>query len=100
MVFDPLLADSVTMCTQEGHQRLGVWSPVFGILHIKDPLPPFKKTRVVMPISSSISYIPIIRFTMWSGMIDSDGPPWEEKAIKRERILYLKLKNSEELARH
>ena len=29
----------------------GVWCPVFGTLHIKDPLPFFKKSSVLIPVA-------------------------------------------------
>ena len=32
----------------KGH---GVWCPVYGTLHIKEPLPFFKKSRVVIPVA-------------------------------------------------
>ena len=42
----------------KGH---GVWYPGYGTLHIKDPLPFFKKSRVVIPVVG-FSYISSHRF--------------------------------------
>ena len=49
---NPLTAEEYHYWVNKCH---GVWCPVYGTLHRKDPLPSFEKSRVVIP-AAGFSY--------------------------------------------
>ena len=68
---------TITLSSQQGHQRPGVLWSFYSALHIKDPLPLIEKIRVVINFSSVRYGHPIV----WRSRDgDPDGSPWGESA--------------------